>query len=122
TNDMVLVMANGLAGNEPLTTEHPDWAVFVQLLKETCESLAKQIAKDGEGATKLIEVEVKGARCNGDARKVAKQIVASNLVKTAIFGSDANWGRVIAAIGQTDAFINENTVTISLGPIKMLEN
>lgn len=122
TNDMVLVMANGLAGNEPLTAEHPDWPVFVRLLKETCESLAKQIAKDGEGATKLIEVEVKGAHSDEDARKVAKQIVASNLVKTAIYGSDANWGRIIGAIGQTDAVINEDTVTISLGPITMLKN
>lgn len=122
TNDMVLVMANGMAGNDPLTPEHPDWAVFVQLLHNTCESLAKQIAKDGEGATKLIEVEVKGAMSDADARKVAKQIVGSNLVKTAIFGNDANWGRIIGAVGQADATVNENTVSVALGPIKMLEN
>lgn len=122
TNDTVLVMANGMAETEPLTPEHPDWDTFVQLLAKTSESLAKQIARDGEGATKLVEVEVKGALSDNDARKVAKQIVGSNLVKTAIFGNDANWGRIIGAIGQTDAVINDKTVSITIGPVKMLEN
>lgn len=122
TNDTVVVMANGMAENQPLTPKHPDWQTFVQLLAKTSESLAKQIARDGEGATKLVEVEVKGAYSDDDARKVAKQIVGSNLVKTAIFGNDANWGRIIGAIGQTDATINEKTVSITIGPVKMLEN
>lgn len=122
TNDTVLVMSNGMAENEPLTPQHPDWDIFVQLLAKTSESLAKQIARDGEGATKLVEVEVMGASSDNDARKVAKQIVGSNLVKTAIFGNDANWGRIIGAIGQTDAVINDKTVSISIGPVKMLEN
>ncbi|MDF2903640.1 MAG: argJ [Bacillus sp. (in: firmicutes)] len=122
TNDTVLVMANGMAENNPLTPEHPEWGTFVQLLAMGCESLAKQIAKDGEGATKLVEVVVNGAISNDEARWVAKQIIGSNLVKTAIFGADANWGRIICAIGQTHASLNPDTVDIALGSIKMLEN
>lgn len=122
TNDMVLVMANGLAGNEPLHPKHKEWKKFIELLFATCENLAKQIAKDGEGATKLVEVVVTGAANNQEAKQVAKQIMASNLVKTAIHGEDANWGRIISAIGQTNAQINEMEVTIKIGPITMLEN
>ncbi|MEH7122156.1 bifunctional ornithine acetyltransferase/N-acetylglutamate synthase [Bacillus sp. JJ1773] len=122
TNDMVLVMANGMAGNKSLTPNHPDWGKFVQLLSKTCESLAKQIAKDGEGATKLIEVDVKGAESDLEARQVAKQIVGSNLVKTAVYGEDANWGRIIGAIGQSKVRINPNTVDIAIGPVTMLKN
>ncbi|PLR97631.1 bifunctional ornithine acetyltransferase/N-acetylglutamate synthase [Bacillus sp. T33-2] len=120
TNDMVLVMANGAANNDPLSPDHPDWQLFVQLLKENCESLAKQIARDGEGATKLIEVQVKGAVDNEQARAVAKQVVGSNLVKTAIFGTDANWGRIIGAVGQSQAYVNPDTVDVYLGAISML--
>lgn len=121
TNDMVLVMANGHAGNEPLSPEHPDWSIFIQLLKENCESLAKQIARDGEGATKLVEVSVIGAVSDEEARAVAKQIVGSNLVKTAIYGADANWGRIIGAVGQANAIVNPNTVDIKLGSMELLK-
>lgn len=121
TNDMVLVMANGMAENNELTPEHPEWNTFVQLLEQGCQSLAKQIAKDGEGATKLVEVEVKGAKNDEDARMVAKQIVGSSLVKTAIYGTDANWGRIIGAIGQSKATLDVENVDIAIGPIKMLE-
>lgn len=121
TNDMVLVMANGQAGNEPLTPAHPDWSVFVELLMKTCESLAKQIAKDGEGATKLVEVKVTGASSHDDAKQIAKQIIGSNLVKTALFGADANWGRIISAIGQTNCSFEQNNVTVAIGPMKMVE-
>lgn len=122
TNDMVIVMANGEANNELLTRNHPEWPLFVEMLQKTCESLAKQIAKDGEGATKLIEVHVKGAASNGEANKIAKQIVGSNLVKTAMYGADANWGRIISAIGQSATHIDTGTVDILLGSIVMLEN
>lgn len=122
TNDMVLVLANGEAGNEPLTPEHPEWETFVALLKANCESLAQQIAKDGEGATKLIEVCVSGANTNEEARAVAKQIVGSNLVKTAMYGADANWGRIIGAVGQSIATVNPETVDIKLGAIDMLKS
>jgi len=122
TNDMVLILANGLAGNDSLTPDHPEWSTFLKLLTQASESLAKQIAKDGEGATKLVEVEVLGAKDDEEARFIAKQIVGSNLVKTAIFGADANWGRIISSIGQTKSLINPDTVDITLGQIKMLEN
>ncbi|WP_079508073.1 bifunctional ornithine acetyltransferase/N-acetylglutamate synthase [Mesobacillus jeotgali] len=121
TNDMVLVMANGAAGNHPLNPEHPDWPVFIGLLKESCASLAKQIARDGEGATKLIEISVSGAISDEEARMIGKQIAGSNLVKTAVYGADANWGRIIGAIGQSQATVNSETVDISLGEIIMLK-
>ncbi|KAB7667539.1 bifunctional ornithine acetyltransferase/N-acetylglutamate synthase [Bacillus sp. B1-b2] len=120
TNDTVLVLANGMANHEPLTENHPDYPLFLKLLSVTCESLAKQIAKDGEGATKLIEVAVSGAKTDEEARMIAKQIVGSNLVKTAIYGSDANWGRIITAIGQTETDVNPSSVDIAIGPIRML--
>ncbi|SFA43149.1 glutamate N-acetyltransferase [Parageobacillus thermantarcticus] len=121
TNDMVIVMASGLAGNKELTPDHPDWENFYEALKKTCEDLAKQIAKDGEGATKLIEVRVNGAKTDDDAKKIAKQIVGSNLVKTAIYGADANWGRIICAIGYAGAMVDPDNVDISIGPISMLK-
>ncbi|WP_404358348.1 bifunctional ornithine acetyltransferase/N-acetylglutamate synthase [Cytobacillus firmus] len=122
TNDMVMVMANGASGTKKLSPDHPNWDVFIQLLSKTCESLAKQIAKDGEGATKLIEVEVSGTKTDDDARVIAKQIVGSNLVKTAIFGADANWGRIIGAIGQGQPAIDPSSVDIAIGPIVMLKD
>ncbi|MED4970827.1 bifunctional ornithine acetyltransferase/N-acetylglutamate synthase, partial [Parageobacillus toebii] len=78
-------------------------------------------AKDGEGAAKLIEVRVNGAKTDEDAKKIAKQIVGSNLVKTAVYGADANWGRIICAIGYADAMVNPDNVDISMGPIVMLK-
>ncbi|KAB2330886.1 bifunctional ornithine acetyltransferase/N-acetylglutamate synthase [Bacillus mesophilum] len=121
TNDMVLVMANGNAENSPLSPQHPEWQAFVQLLSMTCKNLAKQIARDGEGATKLIEVEVTGAVNDTDAKKAAKQIVGSNLVKTAMFGADANWGRIIGALGQSGVSIDNSMVDITIGDIQMLQ-
>src|SRR5699024_2082107 len=122
TNDMVLVMANGLAGNDPLTPDHKDWDSFMELLTSTCEELAKQIARDGEGATKLIEVNVNGAKTDGDAKKIAKSIVGSSLVKTAVFGTDANWGRIIVAIGYSGADVNPETIDMSIGTMQLLKN
>lgn len=120
TNDMVLVLANGKAGNKPLHPHHPQWPVFVELLRKSCRSLAMQIARDGEGATKLIEVVVNGARNDEDARKIARLIAGSNLVKSAVFGADANWGRIMGAIGQSESEVNRESVDIALGPIMML--
>jgi glutamate N-acetyltransferase/amino-acid N-acetyltransferase len=121
TNDMVIVMASKLAGNDALQPNHPDWQKFVDLLKQTCEELAKQIAKDGEGATKLVEVNVKGALTESDARMAAKQIVGSNLVKTALYGTDPNWGRIMSALGQSEATVAPNNVDISIGSIPVLQ-
>lgn len=122
TNDMVLAMANGLAGTDRLSPEHADWKAFTSMLHQVCEDLSKMIARDGEGATKLIAVEVKGAKNPYEARKVAKAIVGSSLVKTAIFGMDANWGRLIAAIGYSGADINPETIDASIGPVHMLKD
>ncbi|MCC3355588.1 bifunctional ornithine acetyltransferase/N-acetylglutamate synthase [Bacillus sp. REN16] len=120
TNDMVLVMASGLAENNQLSPKHTEWDSFVLALRSTFEDLAKQIAKDGEGATKLVEVNVKGALSDMDARIIAKKIVGSNLVKTAIYGADANWGRIIGAIGHSTATVNPDIVDISIGSIQMM--
>ena len=122
TNDMVLVMANGMAGNNSLTPAHPDWEQFTEALHAVSQDLAKMIAKDGEGATKLIEVEVSGAISNVEARKIAKTVVGSPLVKTAIFGCDANWGRIIAAVGYSGATLDPNAIKIKIGSTTVVEN
>ncbi|WP_223065941.1 bifunctional glutamate N-acetyltransferase/amino-acid acetyltransferase ArgJ [Paenibacillus caui] len=120
TNDMLLVMASGLAGNRPLSAGHPDWDRFAAAFRHVCESLAKQIARDGEGAAHLIEVQVTGALNDASAGAIAKTIVGSSLVKSAVFGADANWGRIIAAAGRAGEPINPAAVDIRLGPIEVL--
>ncbi|MDQ0217546.1 bifunctional ornithine acetyltransferase/N-acetylglutamate synthase [Peribacillus cavernae] len=120
TNDMVLILANGEAGNEKLSPAHPEWNVFLELLKKTSEDMAKQIARDGEGATKLIEVNVQGMGTKQEAQAMAKTIIGSSLVKTAAYGADANWGRVIAAMGRSNLVFNPEKVSISFGDIKLL--
>ncbi|OZI10981.1 bifunctional ornithine acetyltransferase/N-acetylglutamate synthase [Bacillaceae bacterium SAS-127] len=121
TNDTVVLMANGLAGNEPLSPDHPQWATFMAILKEVSEILAKKIARDGEGATKLVEVEVFGALNDKEAQIAAKEVVGSNLVKTAVFGADANWGRIISAVGYADITVNPETIDIAIGDQTILE-
>ena len=115
TNDMVLLLANGAAENEPLEAEGTDFDMFCCALCEVCVSLSKEIAGDGEGATKLVEVKVVNASTINDARLAAKAVAASNLVKTAIFGSDANWGRIICAAGYSGAEFDPGKVDIFLG-------
>ncbi|WP_217597688.1 bifunctional glutamate N-acetyltransferase/amino-acid acetyltransferase ArgJ [Cohnella sp. GbtcB17] len=121
TNDMLVAMANGLAGNAELTPAQPDWAAFAEGLRYVCEELAKAIARDGEGATKLIETTVAGAASDADAQAIAKTIIGSSLVKSAAFGADANWGRIIAAAGRAGVPLNVNTVDVRLGDILVLE-
>ncbi|OBW53787.1 bifunctional ornithine acetyltransferase/N-acetylglutamate synthase [Bacillus safensis] len=115
TNDMVLVMANGMAENDVLNEEHPEWPLFKEGLKLACEDLAKEIARDGEGATKLIEAKVAGAKNNLEAGIIAKKIVGSSLVKTAVYGTDANWGRIVGAIGHSAASVTPEEVEVYLG-------
>ncbi|MGG3467759.1 bifunctional ornithine acetyltransferase/N-acetylglutamate synthase [Neobacillus pocheonensis] len=122
TNDMVLVMANGLAENNQLTKEHPEWDVFKEGLKIVCESLAKKIARDGEGATKLVEVQVDGAFSADAAKAVGKSIISSNLVKTAIYGTDPNWGRIVTAAGYSGVPLEPNKLKVSIGPFTVFEN
>ncbi|PID00959.1 bifunctional glutamate N-acetyltransferase/amino-acid acetyltransferase ArgJ [Sporosarcina sp. P29] len=121
TNDMVLVMANGLAGNHSLTPDHPEWQSFVDALHAVSRDLAKMIAKDGEGATKLIEAKVTGAVSDEQARQIAKSVVGSPLVKTAVFGCDANWGRIIAAIGYSGATLDPEDIKIYIGDTVVVE-
>jgi glutamate N-acetyltransferase/amino-acid N-acetyltransferase len=121
TNDMVVVMASGLAGHDSLTPQHPDWAAFEAGFRFVGEYLAKAIARDGEGATKLIEVNVVGAGSQEAARAIAKTVVGSSLVKSACFGADANWGRIIAAVGRAGQTVQTETVDIRLGDIAVLE-
>ncbi|MCP8617318.1 bifunctional ornithine acetyltransferase/N-acetylglutamate synthase [Salirhabdus salicampi] len=122
TNDMVLLLANGMVENDTLHANHPDWSTFVAGLTYVCETLAKQIARDGEGATKLIEVQVDGASSHSSATAIAKSIISSNLVKTAVFGEDPNWGRIIGAIGYSGEQVDPNSIEISLGPIKVISD
>ncbi|SEM78136.1 bifunctional glutamate N-acetyltransferase/amino-acid acetyltransferase ArgJ [Lihuaxuella thermophila] len=121
TNDMVVVMASGLAGNQPLNPQHPEWPKFRAAFGYVCRELAKQIARDGEGATRLIEVKVEGAPTLEVARKIAKAVVGSSLVKTAVFGADANWGRILCAAGYGEPMLFPDTVDVYLGPIAVVK-
>lgn len=120
TNDMVLVMANGSVEHEELTENHPDWPNFTAAFQLVCQELAKKIARDGEGATKLIEVNVNGASNHSIANQIAKTIVGSNLVKTAVYGEDANWGRIIGAIGYSGIKGEFNQIDISINGVTVL--
>lgn len=99
TNDSLIVLANGLAENDRIVEKKDDYTVFCKALNQVTTHLAKMMAGDGEGATKLLEVEVTGARTKEEAAALSKSIIASNLVKTAVYGSDANWGRILCAMG-----------------------
>ncbi|WP_018754773.1 bifunctional glutamate N-acetyltransferase/amino-acid acetyltransferase ArgJ [Paenibacillus terrigena] len=120
TNDMLVAMASGLACNETLQQNHPDWEAYAAAFRHVCEHLAQAIARDGEGATKLVEVNVSGAVSDQSARAIAKTVIGSSLVKSAVFGADANWGRIIAAVGRAGEPVNPETVDIRLGDITVL--
>ncbi|MGB9791038.1 MAG: bifunctional glutamate N-acetyltransferase/amino-acid acetyltransferase ArgJ [Thermacetogeniaceae bacterium] len=119
TNDMVVCLANGLAGNETIEAAGPDFFLFRDALLEVCRELAKMIARDGEGATKFLEVRVRGARSEEEGRLVARSVAASNLVKTALFGEDANWGRIISAAGNAGVPLDPNLIDIYLGDLQV---
>lgn len=121
TNDTVLVMANAMAGNEAIKEKTQDYEIFKAMLFETCTILAQKIAADGEGATKFIEVSVSGAPTDERARMIAKKIVGSNLVKTAIFGADPNWGRIVSSIGQAADF-EPDDILVKIQNEKVLEH
>lgn len=122
TNDMVAIMANGLAGNPMVTADSAEWGVFVEALQTLCTTMAKAIAQDGEGATKLIEATVTGAKSEADARKAAKAIINSSLVKAAVFGEDANWGRIACALGYSGAEFDPQNVAIYLGDVQVAKD
>ena len=115
TNDMVVVLANGLAGNKPISTaEGADYQAFTEALATVTRTLARRMAADGEGASKLIECVVSGATDKQTARVVAKSVICSSLVKAAIFGADANWGRVLCAVGYAPAEFDIHAVSVTL--------
>ncbi len=113
TNDMVVVLANGLAGNEEITKDGEDFAEFMKALNSVNVSLCRMIAGDGEGATKLLECSVSGAKTLLDAKTVAKSVICSSLLKAAMFGADANWGRVLCAIGYSGANVDVNKIDVA---------
>lgn len=113
TNDMVTVLANGMADNKVIDCEGPDFDEFMKALNTVTVYLCKCIAGDGEGATKMLEIEVRGASDINTAKTVAKSVVTSSLFKAAMFGSDANWGRVLCAIGYSKADVDVNKIDVS---------
>lgn len=126
TNDTLAIMASGLAGNEEICEKNEDYRVFVSALTETFRSLAKKLAADGEGATKLLVCAVDGAKTKKDAVMVSKSIICSSLFKAAMFGADANWGRVLCAIGYSGADVDVSKVKVEFkspkGEILVCEN
>ena len=113
TNDTLSVMASGLAGNTEITCEGEDYDKFLEALTAVCKGLSKMMAKDGEGATKLLVCKVSGAKTEKDAKGVAKSVICSSLLKAAMFGADANWGRVLCAIGYSGCDVDVNKVDVS---------
>ena len=126
TNDTLCVMASGLAGNAEITEENADYAAFCEALHAVTTSMCKKLAADGEGATKLIECRVQGAGSKQDARIAAKSVINSNLVKAAMFGADANWGRVLCALGYSGAKLDPDRVDVvfrsAAGSVEVCKN
>ena len=118
TNDMVTVLANGMAGNEEITADGEDFNTFMKALNTITTHLCRTIAGDGEGATKLLECSVTGADTLEAAKKCAKSVICSSLLKAAMFGADANWGRVLCAIGYSGADVDVNKVDVSFRSAK----
>lgn len=122
TNDMVIVLANGEANNAKITEENADYQIFFDKLMILCTELAKQIAADGEGASKFLTINVKGAKSFADAKTVGMAIANSPLVKTAFFGEDPNWGRVICAVGYSGADMVPEKTVVKFGGITIFAN
>lgn len=120
TNDTLLLLASGQAGNPAIELESAAFGQFVAALTQLCIKLARMIARDGEGATKLIEITVSGAATETEADRAAKTVATSPLVKTALFGNDPNWGRVLAAIGRSNVQVNPTAVSLWLGDFLLL--
>jgi glutamate N-acetyltransferase/amino-acid N-acetyltransferase len=120
-SDSLLIMANGSAGNAPLVEGTAPAKVFQEALDQVCIYLAKSIARDGEGATRLIEVNVNGAVSQADAVAAARTVASSPLLKAAVYGCDPNWGRVVAAVGRSGAEVEEATLDVCIGDVLLLK-
>ena len=118
TNDMAVILANGMAGNAPVTAEGEDFTTFMEALNTVTVALCRAIAADGEGATKLLECKVTGAKDEACAKKIAKSVICSSLLKAAMFGADANWGRVLCAIGYSGAEVDVWKVDVRFSSAK----
>lgn len=121
TNDTLLVLANGTAGNTPITAASPEAEDLKAGLLEVCVQLTRQLAQDGEGATRLLVVEVDGAKNIGDARAAARTIASSLLVKSAVYGADPNWGRLLAALGRSQAEAVEDKINLYINGVCIME-
>jgi len=122
TNDTVLLLANGKAGHPTLNRMDQDGEVFQTMLSKVCQGLAESLVKDGEGATKFIEILIQGARNREDAKRAAYAIAHSPLVKTAFFGEDANWGRILCALGHSGAQVNPNRIDVFFDQVSIVKN
>ena len=122
TNDMVIVLANGAAGNAKITEENEDYKLFKSTLQNICQELSKKIAADGEGATKFLTISVTGARNFAEAKTLGMSVAKSPLVKTAFFGEDPNWGRVICAVGYAGVPMDPNKTVVKFGDIPVYAN
>ncbi len=122
TNDTLVVLANGAAENRPIVAGTPEASSFQTALDDVTIHLAKAIARDGEGATKLIEVTVDGAASAEDARKAARAVVSSSLLKAAVYGADPNWGRILCALGYSGAAVNPNRTDILIGDVWLMRD
>jgi glutamate N-acetyltransferase/amino-acid N-acetyltransferase len=120
TNDTVVLLASGAAGNPTLELDTVEYRAFEVALTQVCISLARAIARDGEGATRLVEIIVRGALSDGEAERAAKTVATSPLVKTAIFGADPNWGRILAAIGRSGAQVDPARIDLWLGDVQLV--
>lgn len=121
TNDTLLIMANGAAGGAPIQEGSQEAALFQEAVTQLCIHLAKEIVRDGEGASKLFEVIVEGARNEKEARMAARTIASSNLVKTAVHGNDPNWGRIVAALGRSGAHLREERLALYVNDVCLME-
>ena len=121
TSDTVIILANGAAGGDAIASGSPGEEAFQQALDQVCIALAKEIARDGEGASKLIEVTVDGALSKSDARAAARAVVSSTLVKSAIHGADPNWGRIMVALGYSGAELEESRIALYISDVCIME-
>jgi glutamate N-acetyltransferase/amino-acid N-acetyltransferase len=121
TNDMVVILSNGHAGNKRIVEKDKNYRIFANKLKVLCRVLAKAIISDGEGATKFVEYKVKNAKNAKDAKQIVRTISNSNLVRTALFGRDPNWGRIIAAVGRAGVEIEPDNIDIYIGSRKIIK-
>jgi glutamate N-acetyltransferase/amino-acid N-acetyltransferase len=120
TNDTCILFANGLAGNAPIDARHPHAHVFREALRRVTQYLAREMARDGEGATKLMTVHVRGARDKADAIKAARAITVSPLWQCALAGGDPNWGRIVAALGASGCDLDQDTYDIFIGDVQVM--